>query len=291
MSETKNKSINQQIAEEEVEDFREDLGPFVVAAETTRMAMVFTNAKEPDHPIIFANESFLTLSGYDQQEVLGRSFNALIAQDANPDALARLELAFKHSANHDTEIWAPGVRMAARTGPPFSSARFAMRPVMSSSIFPHLWISPKHKREQVQLRLLIDELNHRVKNTLSTVQSIIAQAFRRSSTGVIRESIESRRLRAFAVARSAKSRKLGRRRPVRFDQCGNAAVQPRRWAHRAPRDRGPGYSLSAQNPTLALGIAFLRTGYERRQTRCALQCGRINLDRLDDRSRPLGATG
>jgi hypothetical protein len=29
---------NQQIAEEEVEDFREDLGPFVVAAETTRMA-------------------------------------------------------------------------------------------------------------------------------------------------------------------------------------------------------------------------------------------------------------
>ena len=91
MSETKNKSINQQIAEEEVEDFREDLGPFVVAAETTRMAMVFSNAKEPDHPIIFANESFLTLSGYDQQEVLGRSFNALIAQDANPDALARLD--------------------------------------------------------------------------------------------------------------------------------------------------------------------------------------------------------
>jgi hypothetical protein len=38
--------------------FRKDLGPFVVAAETTRMAMVFTDAKEANHPLIFANDSF-----------------------------------------------------------------------------------------------------------------------------------------------------------------------------------------------------------------------------------------
>ena len=39
-----NKSEEQKVAEAEVENFREDLGPFVVAAETTRMAMVFTDA-------------------------------------------------------------------------------------------------------------------------------------------------------------------------------------------------------------------------------------------------------
>jgi hypothetical protein len=45
------KSKDQIVAEDEVEGFREELGPFVVAAETTRMAMVFTIAK---HPSAFA---------------------------------------------------------------------------------------------------------------------------------------------------------------------------------------------------------------------------------------------
>jgi hypothetical protein len=60
MSEIANKSVEQKDAEAEVESFREDLGPFVVAAETTRMAMVFTDAKEADNPIIFVNDSFLS---------------------------------------------------------------------------------------------------------------------------------------------------------------------------------------------------------------------------------------
>jgi two-component sensor histidine kinase len=48
--------------------------------------------------------------------------------------------------------------------------------------------------------MLIDELNHRVKNTLSTVQSIVSQAFRQSSNSeVIKEAIEGR---IFALSRS-----------------------------------------------------------------------------------------
>ena len=48
--------------------------------------------------------------------------------------------------------------------------------------------------------MLIDELNHRVKNTLSTVQSIVTQALRRpAEPDAIREAIESRVL---ALSRS-----------------------------------------------------------------------------------------
>jgi two-component sensor histidine kinase len=58
----------------------------------------------------------------------------------------------------------------------------------------------KFRLEQTQLKMLIDELNHRVKNTLSTVQSIAWQALRNSSDQEeIRESIESR---LFALSRS-----------------------------------------------------------------------------------------
>lgn len=55
------KSEEQKSAEAEVESFRMDLGPFIVAAETTRMPMLFADAKGPGHPIIFANDAFLSL--------------------------------------------------------------------------------------------------------------------------------------------------------------------------------------------------------------------------------------
>ena len=63
MSQVLKKSEEQNVAEAEVESFRKDLGPFVVAAETTRMPMLFTDAKVSGNPIIFANDSLLSLTG------------------------------------------------------------------------------------------------------------------------------------------------------------------------------------------------------------------------------------
>ena len=58
----------------------------------------------------------------------------------------------------------------------------------------------KHKEDEVRSRMLIDELNHRVKNTLSTVQSIVWQTLRTTTDPkAIRQSIESR---LFALSRS-----------------------------------------------------------------------------------------
>jgi PAS domain S-box-containing protein len=104
MPEITNKSEEQKVAEAEVDSFRKDLGPFVVAAETTRMAMVFTDAKEPGHPIIFANDAFLSLTGYDRKEVLGHKFNFLMARGADPKTLAQVETAFEGSTDHGSEI-------------------------------------------------------------------------------------------------------------------------------------------------------------------------------------------
>ena len=90
MSEITEKSDQQKEAEAEVETFRKDLGPFVVAAETTRMAMLFADAAKPDNPIIFANDSLLSLTGYDREEALGKSFSFLMANGADAEALTRI---------------------------------------------------------------------------------------------------------------------------------------------------------------------------------------------------------
>jgi PAS domain S-box-containing protein len=192
MSEIKDKPEEQKVAEADVEDHRKDLGPFVVAAETTRMAMVFTDAKEPNNPIVFANDSFLSLIGFDRAEILGQSFNSLLAPGAAPDAIAQINSAFESSPEIDPEI-----HYRRKDGSEFWASVF-ISPVRDKNgdllqYFVSFVDLTKHKQAQVQSRMLIDELNHRVKNMLSTVHSIVWQALRKSSDGrVIGESIETR---------------------------------------------------------------------------------------------------
>ncbi len=88
------KSGAQKAAEADVTAFREALGPFVTAAETTRMPMMFTNAKDPRHPIVFVNQAFLILSGYDEHEILGQSFDFLMERGTDPEILAEIQTAF-----------------------------------------------------------------------------------------------------------------------------------------------------------------------------------------------------
>lgn len=193
------KSEEQKHAEAAVESFQEGRGPFVVSAETTRMAMVFTNAKEPDNPIIFANDSFLSLTGYARDEVLGQSFNFLMAHAADADALALIQAAFEGKTNGGSEIL-----YRRKDGSEFWAALF-ISPVRDErgdvyQYFASFVDLTKHKDDEAQAKMLVDELNHRVKNILSTVQSIVLLALRTTSERkVIEEAIQSR---LFALSRS-----------------------------------------------------------------------------------------
>jgi PAS domain len=42
--------------------------------------MVFADAKASNHPLIFANDSFLSLAGYDREVVLSQSFDFLMGR-------------------------------------------------------------------------------------------------------------------------------------------------------------------------------------------------------------------
>jgi PAS domain S-box-containing protein len=186
------KSDEQKDAEAAVKGFSENLGPFVVAAETTRMAMVFTDAKDPDHPIIFANDSFLDLTGYDRDEVLGQHFNFLLAHVTDAAVLAAIKSEFASHSDHSSEVL-----YRRKDGSEFWAAMF-VSPVKDEAgktvqHFASLVDLTKHKEEQAHSKMLIEELNHRVKNTLATVQSIVWQALRMDSDAkTIQQAIESR---------------------------------------------------------------------------------------------------
>lgn len=255
MSKINNKSDEQKSAEADVDSFRKELGPFVVAAEKTRMAMVFTDARDPDNPIIFANLSFLSLTGYDREEVLGQSFKSLMARGASPEALVQVEAAFEGRFDQDLVI-----RYRRKDGSEFWADVF-ISPVCEESgkvvqHFVSLVDLTKGKKEQAHSKMLIEELNHRVKNTLSTVQSIAWQALRSSSDPeVIRESIESR---IFALSRSHDLLTRENWQGAGLLDLVNAALEPFGVAN----GQAERFEIVGQNTrlppkaTLALGIAI-----------------------------------
>jgi two-component system sensor kinase FixL len=81
MTEVRNIGSAQFDAEKAIDKFKSKLGPFVVAAETTRMPMLFTDARSPEHEIVYVNQSFLKLTGYTEDEAVGLPFYCLLADE------------------------------------------------------------------------------------------------------------------------------------------------------------------------------------------------------------------
>lgn len=191
MSDKAHKDREQKAAEAQVEEFRDDRGPFVIAAETTRMPMIFTDANKPNHPIVFANDSFLKLTGYDRDELLAQSFDFLLADANDRRALNEIEAAFAGKEN------CADIRYRHKDDSTFCATIF-VSPVADKDgkliqHFVSLVDTTAHEKAREHAAMLIDELNHRVKNTLATVQSIVSQAVRNSSDPqTVQESIETR---------------------------------------------------------------------------------------------------
>jgi PAS domain S-box-containing protein len=220
-----------------------------------RMAMVFTDAKETGHPIIFANDAFLSLTGYDREEVLGHRFSFLMARGADPKGLAQVEAAFAGGTDHGSEI-----RYRRKDGSMFWAAIFIspVRDVGGEVVqhFASFVDLTKQKQEQAQSTMMINELNHRVKNTLATVQSIVWQALRSGSDPKgIRESIESR---LFALSRSHDLLTRENWEGAGLLDLVNEAMEPFGVANgRTERFVIKGKNIRLPpNVTLALGIAF-----------------------------------
>jgi two-component system, LuxR family, sensor kinase FixL len=70
-------------AQQAVEKFERDLGPFVVATHTSRVPMLFTDAQSLQNSVIYANQSFLELTGYAKTEAIGLPFASLLADVAD----------------------------------------------------------------------------------------------------------------------------------------------------------------------------------------------------------------
>ena len=188
------KSKAQEKAEAEIRLYQDGRGPFVLACESSKLPMIFTDAADPENRIVYANESMLQLLQYSLQELLGESIYALIAPDTDPAFIKKIKGGFEKGVSLDCEI-----NCRRKRGGIFRASVF-MTPVhdVTGNKIQYFASFIEHKYEEAHWRLIIDELNHRVKNTLTMAQAIVNQALSsKADRRTVRKVIESR-LSAFA---------------------------------------------------------------------------------------------
>jgi PAS domain S-box-containing protein len=80
---------------------RKELSAF--AFQLTRMQMVVANARQPDFPIVHANDAFFDLTGYTADEVLGRNCRFLQGENNSRTTVAQTRAAIHEQREGDVE--------------------------------------------------------------------------------------------------------------------------------------------------------------------------------------------
>jgi PAS domain S-box-containing protein len=159
----------------------------------------------PTGEILEANDSFCALLQRDRDALLGVALSTLV----HPDFLDRTLLQNQALIDGDIETCAAERRFLVPASPGMpgdvwihltaSMVRADDQPAYILAIISDITARKEAEdaqaRHQSQLRLLINELNHRVKNTLATVQSMAAQTLRNEPDPIVAfEKFEARLL-------------------------------------------------------------------------------------------------
>lgn len=197
---------------------------FASAVHATRIAVIVTDARAADNPIVFANDAFLRLTGYARDEVIGRNCRFLQGADTDPAAVARLREAVQEG--QDTVVELLNYR---KDGTPFWNALY-LSPARDESgrlryfVASQLEVTDK-KRAELELiahrdgleravidrtadlqaaldqkTVLLNEVDHRVKNNLQLISSLVVLQLRRTEDPVVKAALQDVLGRVNAVA-------------------------------------------------------------------------------------------
>jgi PAS domain S-box-containing protein len=128
----------------------EELALLRQAIDLTGVGFVLTDPAQPDNPIVYANHSFLTLTGYPREEIVGRNCRFLQGPDTDPDAVEELGRAIRAQRAATVEL-----RNYRRDGSAFWN-EVHIAPVRNEIgevvRFVGVLVDVGHRREQRRLR-------------------------------------------------------------------------------------------------------------------------------------------
>jgi len=74
------------------------------ALDEAPVGITIADADEPDMPLVYANDAFVELTGYDREHAIGRNCRFLQGNDSDPDAVAEMRAAIEAETSVSTEL-------------------------------------------------------------------------------------------------------------------------------------------------------------------------------------------
>jgi PAS domain S-box-containing protein len=211
--------------------------------------MVVTDPRQDDNPIVLANESFLEMTGYSGNEVIGRNCRFLQGSETNPATVAAVREAIAERREITAELL-----NYHRDGRPFWN-QLLVSPVFDDAgdirFFFASQIDVTARRAAQDLEAaehaLLKEVDHRAKNALALVQSIMRLS--RSEDAAVYAHVVQGRVDALARAHAMLAE--GRWRGVPIAQLLHGEIEP--FGLQRVQFQGPAVQIaSAQVQPLAL---------------------------------------
>lgn len=189
--------------------------PFAAGFKATRMPMLITDPRQPDNPIIFCNQAFSNLTGYSTEELIGRNCRLLQGPDTDGVAIARLREAIaaerdlaidilnyrKDGSQFWNALFVSPVRDADGEVVYFFASQLDFTTIKSKEL--DLAEARQSAEREVARRtqdlsealkaqtLLVHEVDHRVKNNLLTIASIVKLQARMSGNDLVKRTLFS----------------------------------------------------------------------------------------------------
>lgn len=198
--------------------------PFAAAVRATRMPMVVTDPAQADNSIVFCNVAFQTLTGYTREEIIGRNCRFLQGPDTDAKTIDRVRAAIKEG--HDVDVDLLNYR---KDGTTFWNALY-MSPVHDKDgVLRFFFASQMDVTDRVEAQkaiseqkelverevqrqtadlhaaleaktILLHEVDHRVKNNLTMIGSLLRLQVRSIDDPVMTERLDSMLERVDALA-------------------------------------------------------------------------------------------
>ena len=214
--------------------------PFAAAVRATRMAMIITDPRKHDNPIVFANAAFLKLTGYDQTEVVGSNCRFLQGKGTDPEAVTAIRTAIESRSDIAIDIlnyrkdgrpfWnglymCPVTNAAGELQFFFASQLDVTDRVSAQQLVTtqREWLEREVSRRTEELSealatqtMLVHEVDHRVKNNIQMISALLSMQTAAIPDPAIRAAFGSMLQRVEAIG--AVHRRLYQSKDVRqFD--------------------------------------------------------------------------
>jgi PAS domain S-box-containing protein len=198
--------------------------PFAAAVRATRMAMVITDPQQQDNPIVFCNEAFQSLTGYGRDEIIGRNCRFLQGPDTDKAGVTKVRQAIERGSDVDVDLL-----NYRKDGSTFWNALYLSPVRNDDGKIQYFFASQLNVTERIEAQrriadqkaeverevesrtaalqaaleaktLLLHEVDHRVKNNLTMIGSLLRLQARSIADPAITAKLETMLQRVDALA-------------------------------------------------------------------------------------------